>query len=218
MPDNKKPVINIDVQDKYEVGDEVHAQIDDEIHFDASGSTDPDGEIVFYKWTFPPDTNILNEVSPTHTFKSGGTYSVNLIIIDNNGSSASSNTTVVIGSGANRAPTAAISVSSQANAGDSVQFTGSGSSDPDTGDSIAAYLWDFGDGLASTDMNPTHAYSSAGSYLITLTVTDQNGVEGSISTNILIKSKSSDESPGFEVIFVLLAIAVILISAKRKNK
>ncbi|MEO8609209.1 MAG: choice-of-anchor Q domain-containing protein [Chloroflexota bacterium] len=46
-----------------------------------------------------------------------------------------------------------------------IQFT-----DTSTGD-IAGYAWDFGDGAASTDQNPAHIYTAAGSYTVILTVT-----------------------------------------------
>ncbi|MFC1988071.1 DUF4349 domain-containing protein [Chloroflexota bacterium] len=38
-----------------------------------------------------------------------------------------------------------------------------------------SYEWDFGDGTTSTDEAPTHAYKAAGSYTISLTVTDDRG-------------------------------------------
>jgi PKD repeat protein len=65
-----------------------------------------------------------------------------------------------------------------------VQFNGSGSSDPDPGDSIT-YQWDFGDGSAmSTEANPTHTYTKAGRYTAVLTVTDSAGKETKTSTVI----------------------------------
>lgn len=57
-----------------------------------------------------------------------------------------------------------------------VAFDGSGSSDPDIGDSITKYGWDFGDG--SPPINNTyptgtsHQYCAAGTYPVTLTVWD----------------------------------------------
>lgn len=38
-----------------------------------------------------------------------------------------------------------------------------------------SYQWDFGDGDISTDENPTHSYKTAGSYAVSLTVTDDRG-------------------------------------------
>ncbi len=55
----------------------------------------------------------------------------------------------------------------------SVVFNGNGSSDSDTGDGIATYDWDFGDGTPNgSGAKPQHAYQQPGSYTATLTVTD----------------------------------------------
>lgn len=40
---------------------------------------------------------------------------------------------------------------------------------------ITSWSWDFGDGNASTSQNPTHFYSAAGTYTVTLTVQASNG-------------------------------------------
>ncbi|MDP7638772.1 MAG: PKD domain-containing protein, partial [Candidatus Hydrogenedentes bacterium] len=41
----------------------------------------------------------------------------------------------------------------------------------------SAYLWDFGDGITSTDQNPSHSYTVAGLYTVSLTVTDLTGIK-----------------------------------------
>lgn len=46
--------------------------------------------------------------------------------------------------------------------------------DPDAG-SIAAYLWDFGDGQTAITASPVHVYADAGDYTLSLTVTDAEG-------------------------------------------
>ncbi|WP_396142690.1 T9SS type B sorting domain-containing protein [Flavobacterium sp.] len=53
--------------------------------------------------------------------------------------------------------------------GSTTQFTLNASSAP------TSVLWDFGDGFTSTDINPTHQYSSAGSYTVTVTVASTSG-------------------------------------------
>lgn len=37
-----------------------------------------------------------------------------------------------------------------------------------------SYLWDFGDGVTSTDINPTHAYTNVGDYIVKLTAINDN--------------------------------------------
>jgi PKD repeat protein len=67
-----------------------------------------------------------------------------------------------------------------------VQFSSSGSSDPD-GDSLS-YAWRFGDGATSTAANPTHTYTTSGVYTARLTVTDLNGA--SASNRVIIEAGS----------------------------
>jgi len=69
--------------------------------------------------------------------------------------------------------------------GSSVSFDASGSSDPDG--TIASYSWDFGDGSAAgSGVAPSHAYAAAGSYQVTLTVTDNGGETGSVSHTVKV--------------------------------
>ncbi len=43
--------------------------------------------------------------------------------------------------------------------------------------SVSSVKWDFGDGTTSTERNPKHQYSQTGKYTVTVTVTDQYGIE-----------------------------------------
>lgn len=75
----------------------------------------------------------------------------------------------------------------------SVSFDASTSSDDGT---IATYDWDFGDGATGAGKTIAHTYNSAGGYSATLTVTDNNGAQNSLSKTI-----SAQSSGGGAVLF-----------------
>jgi PKD repeat protein len=52
-------------------------------------------------------------------------------------------------------------------------FDASGSTDPDG--AVVSYAWDFGDGTSGVGPTPGHTYAQAGTYSVTLTVTDDDG-------------------------------------------
>ena len=68
-----------------------------------------------------------------------------------------------------------------------VTFTGSDSYD-DSG--IVNYLWDFKDGSFSNDLNPSHTFVDPGTYNVTLTVTDQEGLSDQASVSIEVYDPS----------------------------
>lgn len=53
---------------------------------------------------------------------------------------------------------------------------------------IMNWSWDFGDDTSSYDQNPTHQYSTPGTYTVTLTVQDNEGLDGSVSKDIEVMS------------------------------
>jgi hypothetical protein len=67
-----------------------------------------------------------------------------------------------------------------------VSFDGSGSSDPDG--SIVAYTWNFGDGTSGTGATPKHTYSSSGVKTVTLTVADNDGLTGSDTVAVTVRT------------------------------
>mgnify|MGYP000297440616 FL=1 len=58
--------------------------------------------------------------------------------------------------------------------GQNVNFTNTSSANG--GPALSSYQWDFGDGNAATTTNATHAFSTAGTFTITLVATNANGV------------------------------------------
>src|SRR5205823_3488375 len=101
---------------------------------------------------------------------------------------------VIFGSGGcgNQAPIANAGGPYSGAPGVQIQFTGSGSSDPDG--MIASYAWTFGDGATATIAMPTHIYTSAGTYPVTLTVTDNLGLQSSPATTTATVGCSSSQA------------------------
>jgi probable HAF family extracellular repeat protein len=66
-----------------------------------------------------------------------------------------------------------------------VRFDSSASSDPDG--TLVGYSWDFQDGTSSTAANPSHVFTDPGIYSVTLTVTDDQGMQSSDSITITVK-------------------------------
>ncbi|HET9736477.1 MAG TPA: ThuA domain-containing protein [Solirubrobacteraceae bacterium] len=64
-----------------------------------------------------------------------------------------------------------------------VQFSSTGSHDPDG--TAVTYSWNFGDGTTSTEANPQHRYSTAGTYNVVLTVTDEAGQTGTDTVQVV---------------------------------
>lgn len=75
----------------------------------------------------------------------------------------------------------------------SIQFDGSGSTSYN-GASVASYTWDFGDGTPqASGPTQTHLFTVAGSYTVTLTVTDSNGLKDSATRAVSLTA--TDQPP-----------------------
>jgi len=162
------------------------------ISFSSNGSSDSDGSITSYSWDFGDGTT-STQANPSHTYNAAGTYTVSLTVTDNQGASDTVSTTATV-SASNIAPTAAINGPYSGDADVAVSFSSAGSSDSDG--SIASYSWDFGDGTTSTQANPSHTYTTAGSFTVTLSVTDDQGATDSMSTTATITGSTTPPPSG----------------------
>ena len=67
-------------------------------------------------------------------------------------------------------------------------FNGTGSSDPDG--TIASYAWSFGDASSATGATTSRTYAAAGTYTVTLTVTDNGGATSTTSKTVTVTSST----------------------------
>ncbi|MCG8348396.1 MAG: PKD domain-containing protein [Chloroflexales bacterium] len=72
-----------------------------------------------------------------------------------------------------------------------VAFRADGSNDLDG--TVETYAWDFGDGTTASDPNPAHTYLTAGTYVATLTVTDNRGATDSDRVTITVAPNPTGE-------------------------
>ena len=78
-----------------------------------------------------------------------------------------------------------------------VSFDGSASAS--SNGAITDYAWDLGDGSSAAGAQVNHRYAAAGSYSVTLTVTDEAGLQGSSSQTVTVDDPGDDCGNGFQI-------------------
>lgn len=135
------------------------------VRFDASASSDPDGDALTYAWTFG-DGATATGATATHAYARPGAYNATLTVSD--GTHAPTLTQAA------QATYPAPVASFQASGSGSVwSFDASASRDPAGG--ALTYAWDLGDGTKASGPTATRTYAAAGAYDVTLTVTNRFG-------------------------------------------
>ncbi|MBN2468059.1 MAG: PKD domain-containing protein, partial [Deltaproteobacteria bacterium] len=142
-----------------------------ELTFDGSKSRDPDGHVSRYEWDFG-EGQTMSGKTVTHIYPEPNFYTATLVVEDDSGSHCNTGTDtcrVWI----NDPPVAEIGGGGIASPGEKITFSGGKSVDRDG--KIIGYRWDFGDGATAGGAHVTHAYREAGTYEVTLGVTDDSG-------------------------------------------
>jgi PKD repeat protein len=122
-----------------------------------------------WAWSFG-DGGTSSVQNPSHTYSAAGTYTVTLTAINTGGSNTVSKSGYITVTDTTIVPVASfVSAVTAGTAPLTVQFADSTSNSPTT------WAWSFGDGETSTVQNPSHIYTTAGTYTVTLTATNAAG-------------------------------------------
>ncbi|MFQ5908027.1 MAG: PKD domain-containing protein, partial [Thermoplasmata archaeon] len=156
------------------------------VTFDGSGSSDNVG-IANYTWTFRDGTTItlgpFSVPTASYTFNEPGSYVITLTVEDAAGNSDTDTLTVTVAD--TTSPTADAGPDQTVEVEAVVTFDGSGSSD-NVG--VANYTWTFQDdgSVTLSGAGPSYSFSTPGEYVVTLTVRDAAGHEGTATVTITV--------------------------------
>ncbi len=190
-------------------GSDVNIFLGNSIVFDASLSSDLDGDFLNFSW-FIENELISTEKTFFYEFYEEGIYNVYLVVSDGASSSTDSLIVEVVRRDYNTVPNVHVDlVEDFYNINDIINFNACSSSDAE--DDGLNFYWDFADNTSSTDCNVNHVYSDIGNYNVQLIVGD--GIDNSTwSKNINITNntkvvlneifpnpKGSDDSEWIEI-------------------
>lgn len=142
---------------------------------------------------YNPDGNLQGEVIYTDSAKEGLSFALSDggFVWTKEPTPGGENIVIV-----NQAPLAQIAVEGNFVLGEKINFSASGSSDPE-GDDLD-YFWEFGDGDTSSRENISHKFDSVGSYTVRLTVSDSEGAFDQAEFIISIYKKDNESIASVE--------------------
>jgi len=135
-----------------------------------------------WKWDFGDGSKSYIQ-NPIHKYSKAGVYTVSLTVKNTHGSNTIAKTDYIK---VVTKPVAAFSASPISGKYPlNVKFTDKSTGTP------TKWKWDFGDGTKSFLQNPTHKYSKAGKYTVTLKVTNAAGINTATKSNYITVTGTS---------------------------
>ncbi|MBI4646886.1 MAG: PKD domain-containing protein [Bacteroidia bacterium] len=143
-----------------------------------------------YNWKFG-DGQSSTDKDPSHSYNAAGIYLAELVAFSKNEKkSDDASATITITETSDSTPVADFSANQTTIlAGGSVNFFDLSTNSPTN------WSWNFGDGGTSTLQNPSHTYTTAGNYTVSLTATNSYGSDTETKTDYITVNQSSMGSP-----------------------
>ncbi|MGE3276113.1 MAG: PKD domain-containing protein [Vicinamibacterales bacterium] len=163
--------------------------------FDASATTDDGvacGTRCSYAWNFG-DGGTATGIVTSHEFRAAGTYTVRLTVTDDLGTPVAITQSVTVN--ASSAPVASFTFSPNAPAVSQDIFFTAEASRAAAGRRIIFYDWNFGSGRTGAGMTVSKRYDTPGTYIVTLTVTDDANQVGTISQPVTVGGQGTGIVP-----------------------
>lgn len=169
-----------------------------QVDFTGDNSTD-DFAVVSYLWDFKDGSATVTDANPSHTFTTPGIYLVELTVEDDAALTNMTTITIVVGTSNNEAPVALINATPDNGVAPlTIAFNGSNSTDDAA---VVSYLWNFDDGSAtSTEMSPSHIFAQKGTYQVSLTVEDVEGLSNVQTITIVVGESGASNIVGMLLI------------------
>ena len=144
-----------------------------------AASTDADGTVAGYSWNWGDGSAAGSGATANHNYAAPGHFPVTLTVTDNAGATASAGSTATPTAPVNQPPVAvpAVTCLNLVCAAD-----GAASTDPEG--APLSYVWNWGDGSTGSGSSTSHPYQAAGTYLVTLTVSDPEGATNSGAVSV----------------------------------
>lgn len=165
------------------------------VSLSGSGMAHNGGSIVSHHWqqTSGPTVVLADPTSASMSFSApqvaaDSVLSFRLTVTDNEARTGTDHVDVLV-LNVNQAPLADFSVT----VNDLTAHFVDTSSDADG--TIVSRTWDFGDGSSSIAANPSRTYASAGTYAVTLVVTDNHGALRETSRNVTVTAPPPNVAP-----------------------
>ena len=151
-----------------------------------------------WSWNFG-DGSTSTSQNPSHTYTTAGTYTVTLTATNSLGSNTLTRSNYITVSAAGTPAVGFTATPVNGIKPLSVQFTDTSTNTP------TSWSWDFGDGSTSTSKNPSHTYSSAGTYDVSLTISNAAGSNNLTKNGLVYVTSSAGALPGHSDIFIRTA-------------